>query len=123
MQANDIITLYEYNYWANERVLAATTRLPDELYNIPTQMSHGSLHGTLVHTLTAEWIWLKRCQGESPASLFRAEEFPSLEYLRQRWQGKSRPPQLVTTSRSLIDLSVRNIVARQKFIIWNQPCL
>jgi uncharacterized damage-inducible protein DinB len=90
MQANDIITLYEYNYWANERVLAATTRLPDELYNIPTQMSHGSLHGTLVHTLTAEWIWLKRCQGESPASLFRTEEFPSLEYLRQRWQGEEQ---------------------------------
>jgi uncharacterized damage-inducible protein DinB len=90
MQANDIITLYEYNTWANERVLAVTTRLSDELYNAPTQMSHGSLHGILVHTLTAEWIWLKRCQGESPASLFRAEEFPNLEYLRQRWQKEEQ---------------------------------
>lgn len=90
MQTNDIITLYEYNTWANERVLAVTTRLPDELYNAPTQMSHGSLHSTLVHTLSAEWIWLKRCQGESPTSLFQEEEFQNLGQLRQQWQREEQ---------------------------------
>jgi uncharacterized damage-inducible protein DinB len=90
MQANDIRTLYEYNYWANERVLAVTTRLPGELYSAPTRLSHGSLHGALVHTLTAEWIWLQRCQGASPARLFRAEEFPSLDDLRRRWQAEEQ---------------------------------
>ncbi|MDZ4720195.1 MAG: hypothetical protein SH847_17215 [Roseiflexaceae bacterium] len=46
----DILTLYDYNYWANQRIIAASARVSHEQYLVPTTQSFGSLRGTLVHT-------------------------------------------------------------------------
>jgi uncharacterized damage-inducible protein DinB len=48
---HDILTLYEYNYWATRRILAAGANVSLEQFQAPAAHSHGSLRGTLVHTL------------------------------------------------------------------------
>jgi uncharacterized damage-inducible protein DinB len=51
--------LYNYNYWANGRLLDAAEALTeDQLYR---QQGHswGSIHGVLLHMMNAEWIWLR----------------------------------------------------------------
>jgi uncharacterized damage-inducible protein DinB len=87
MNAMDLLILYDYNYWANGRVLDAAARVTPEQYAAPANLSHGSLRGTLVHSFVAEHVWRLRCQeGVSPTSLPGEADFPTLDLLRERWQ-------------------------------------
>ncbi len=91
MNKSDILTLYDYNYWANARVLNATAKVTPEQFVAPARLSHGSLRGVLVHTLGAEVIWRLRCQGDiSPSALLSETGFPTLEALRARWREEEQ---------------------------------
>jgi uncharacterized damage-inducible protein DinB len=91
MLKNDILLLYEYNYWANARVLDAVTLAGDRQFVAPGKLSHGGLRGTLLHILSAEWVWRMRCQeGVSPSALLSENEFPTIETLRDRWQTEEQ---------------------------------
>lgn len=80
-----LLQLFTYNQWANTRTLAAAAALSPE--DLARQHGHswGSVHGVLVHMMAAEWIWLRRLQGQSPKSLLSPEEFPTVEAIRSRW--------------------------------------
>jgi len=87
MRIEDIQFLYEYNYWANHKILSAAGMLTEEQYLAPREYGHGGVRDTLVHILSAEWIWRVRCEEQVfPAAVLNAEDFPSLEVLQQRWQ-------------------------------------
>lgn len=88
MKKDEILTLYRYNAWANARILNTASRLTLEEFLAPASFSYGGLRTTLVHTLTAEWIWRKRWEGHSPAVLLSPEDFPTFEALRKRWQAE-----------------------------------
>lgn len=91
MHKTDLITLYDYNYWANARILDASAQVPHEQYCAPANLSHGSLRGTLVHTFVAEFVWRTRCQERiSPKTLPSEAEYPTLEILLSRWQDEER---------------------------------
>jgi hypothetical protein len=94
MHKTDLITLYDYNYWANARILDAAAQVPHEQYCAPANLSHGSLRATLVHTFVAELVWRSRCQaGISLPALPTQAEYPTLEILRAHWldeEGKMR---------------------------------
>ena len=77
--------LYDYHYWANHRVLTAAERLTDEQLHQQQGQSWGSVHGTLLHMMNAEWIWLRRWNGESPRAFFSPDDYPTLAALRERW--------------------------------------
>ena len=86
MRKSQILHLYDYNYWANARILDTASLVSPEVLVRPMGMSHGSMHGTLVHALAGEWIWRVRCQdGVSPRSLLSASDFPDLPSVRGRW--------------------------------------
>ena len=86
MNKNDILTLYEYNYWANARVLNAAANVTPEQFVAPYKLSHRSLRGALVHVLVAEIVWRLRCQeGISLTALPAESEFPSFELLHTHW--------------------------------------
>jgi uncharacterized damage-inducible protein DinB len=57
-------SMAEYNRWANNRILAVSSELTDEQFDLPAGASYGSLHGTLDHILSAELSWLRRWRGE-----------------------------------------------------------
>jgi uncharacterized damage-inducible protein DinB len=89
MNKNDILTLYDYNYWANARVLTAAANVTLDQFAAPFNLSHGSLRGALVHILAAETVWRLRCQeGISLSALPAENEFPTLEALRVRWAAE-----------------------------------
>jgi uncharacterized damage-inducible protein DinB len=85
MYISDIQTLYAYNGWANGRILQVAGQLSPEQFIAGAPVSHGSLHKLLVHILSAEWVWRKRCQGESPTALLDVQQFPSFGALRDFW--------------------------------------
>jgi uncharacterized damage-inducible protein DinB len=91
MNKADILTLYDYNYWANARVLHAAARVMPEQFVVAAPVSHGSLRGALVHIFGAEVVWRLRCQeGISPPAMPAESEFPTLEPLVQSWQVEEK---------------------------------
>jgi uncharacterized damage-inducible protein DinB len=90
MNKQDILTLYKYNQWANGKILEAAHNVTQEQYLAEASFPHGGLRSTLTHLLFAEWIWRNRWEGNSPASRFKPEEFPTLDSLLQRWQEEER---------------------------------
>jgi uncharacterized damage-inducible protein DinB len=85
MNKDDVQLLYEYNRWANARILEAVSTLNAEQFMRNLGSSHRSVRDTLVHIMSGEWIWLKRWQGQSPKSMFDPADFPSLAALRAKW--------------------------------------
>ncbi|MHB8652242.1 MAG: DinB family protein [Terriglobia bacterium] len=85
MDLKSIQVLYDYNKWANARVLDAVSKLNSEQFTRDLENSFRSVRETLVHTLSAEWIWLERWKGISPKSMLGAAELTDLEAIRTRW--------------------------------------
>jgi len=60
-------------------------QLTDEQFTRDIGYSWRSIHGQVVHTMSAEWIWLSRLDGMSPTSLFKNEDYPDRTAVRARW--------------------------------------
>jgi uncharacterized damage-inducible protein DinB len=85
VRINDIRTLYDYLFWAHERMMVPVAELsPEELTRDLGSGLH-SVRDTLVHMMSSEWIWLSRWHGISPSTLLDAEAFPTVEALEDRW--------------------------------------
>jgi uncharacterized damage-inducible protein DinB len=83
----DVIrSLYQYNAWANHRILIAVSNLTAEQFLARAGSSYPSVRDTLVHTMSAEWIWLSRWKGSSPSAMFGATDFPKLQSIQTRWK-------------------------------------
>jgi len=74
----EIRFLFDYTQWANHLILDAAEKLSDEERRRSVGVSHSSIHGTLVHMLGAEWIWLERWRGNSPTALWKEDDYPEL---------------------------------------------
>ena len=85
MNRQDILLLYQYNQWANAKILNAAANVTQEQFVAPASFPHGGVRGTLVHALSAEWIWRTRWEGTSPTHLLQANDFPDFQSLRLRW--------------------------------------
>jgi uncharacterized damage-inducible protein DinB len=85
MTLQEIRTLHAYNAWANNRIFEAVEALPPEQYLTDMKSSHGGIHGTLVHMVGAEKVWLGRWQGrEEP--FMTAADAPTLKTLHEVWE-------------------------------------
>jgi uncharacterized damage-inducible protein DinB len=85
MDIDEIRTLYSFNQWATHRLIEAARLLSPEDFVKDLRTSYRSMRGTFVHTLWAEWIWLRRWRGESPKRVFAEDEFQDLDAIRSRW--------------------------------------
>lgn len=92
MNIDDIQLLYDYNYWATQQVLAACQNLSHEQFIAPAAHSFGSLRSTLVHGLDAEWGWRVLCQDQNLTAFheLRAEDFPTVAAVAERWQAEEQ---------------------------------
>ena len=92
MELTDIQHLFDYTVWANELAMEAAGKLPNEQLRRDFGISHKSIFGTLLHMAGAEWIWLERWNGRSPAkaeawSQWTTESCADLLTLKERWNG------------------------------------
>ena len=86
MNKQDMQLLYDYNQWANAKIMAGVSQLTNEQFLAGTAYPHGGMRGTLTHILFAEWLWRNRWQGVSPTVWIQPEDFPTIESLKSRWQ-------------------------------------
>ena len=80
MNVDDIRKLYEYNRWANDRIIDACRAVDPSQFTRKCGGSFDSIKDTLAHIAWAEWLWLERWQHRSPkkASLPEASDLPSI---------------------------------------------
>lgn len=93
MNLQDVITLYAYNDWATQRILVASARVSPDQFLASTHHSYGSLRGTLVHTLDAEYGWRMLCQHNTFTPEMNEADFPTLDELAQSWQAEKEARQ------------------------------
>jgi uncharacterized damage-inducible protein DinB len=85
MTPEEVVLLYDYNSWANRRLLDASSALSTEQFIQPLGSSFSSVRDTLAHICGAEWLWMERFQGGSPSALLEVSQFPDLASLRAHW--------------------------------------
>ncbi len=97
MTKDDIQLLYEYDRWANNRVLQAVSSLSAEQFTYVLGGGLGSVRDTLIHIVGGAWIWLEywKKPPHSPAlladlrkrrdALFSPDAFPNVAAVRSKW--------------------------------------
>jgi len=87
MTTTELRRLFAYHRWANQRMLVTCARLTAEEAEARIESSFPSVLSTLVHMLSADWIWLQRWNGRSPTGWLEAEKLTSLPAVLKRWES------------------------------------
>jgi uncharacterized damage-inducible protein DinB len=85
MMVKVIKELFAFDEWATNRTLESLSGLSEEQFRRDLKSSHGGIQGTMVHICGADWIWLERWKGDSPAGLMTIDQVPTLDNLKERW--------------------------------------
>jgi uncharacterized damage-inducible protein DinB len=97
MNKEDILLLYEYDRWANNRVFSSLATLTREQFVRNLNGSFPSVRDTALHILAGEWNWLGYWKAPSHDAgilaelhrqreiLFRPEAFPDLAAVWRKW--------------------------------------
>ncbi len=81
-----IKTMFDYSLWARDRLLGAVRTLEATQQKEGEYKGvYGSIHDTLAHLAVSEWLWIRRCLGESPMTLPKGEDFADLDALIAWW--------------------------------------
>lgn len=87
MTPQELHTLVDYHYWARDRMLSAVEPLSRDQFTRDLGSSFPSVRDTLSHLHAADWIWLARFRGTSPAGGFPPHErFPDVAAVRAAWE-------------------------------------
>jgi uncharacterized damage-inducible protein DinB len=99
MNRQDIYDLYEYNDWANQRLLRVAAHLTAEQFTAPSTHSFGSLQRILAHTMDAERMWRRLLSGEDFRARLNLDDFTTVDMLATRW----------TQEQSLLDVYLHSL--------------
>jgi uncharacterized damage-inducible protein DinB len=76
--------LFNFNAWADRRILDACGSLNNEQFTRSLGSSFSSVRDTVVHLYGAEWVWNERFEGRSPTALVAGGGFPDLAAIRPK---------------------------------------
>jgi uncharacterized damage-inducible protein DinB len=84
------LLLFQYNQWANRKILDACAALSPEQFTKDLGTSFQSVRGTLAHIYGAEWVWQERIGGRWHPNLPAASDFPDCAFVRAKLEEKDR---------------------------------
>jgi uncharacterized damage-inducible protein DinB len=90
MTAQDLQVLYEYDSWANNKLVEIIAQLTPEQFTQSVAGAYGSVRNTMVHVLSAEWGWLDRCGGAKRGERLKPADYPTVETLTWLWSSVER---------------------------------
>jgi uncharacterized damage-inducible protein DinB len=122
MRTQDVLSLFDYNYWATWSLLTAAKSAPPEAFTAPRTITWRNLRDTLVHTLDVEQSWRRRLQGE-PREIWDAElsadRLHSPSELERYWRADAA--EMTTWLAGLGDAALAAVVdlgRRDRFPMW-----
>ena len=110
MNIQDVLLIYEYNYWANKRILAQCKNATLEQFTAPAEFPFGGLRGTVVHILDAEFGWRMFLQNNDwSAPELKPEDFPTLDLIQKRWKKEEQEFRAYLATLKAEDMHVHRI--------------
>lgn len=85
MNKNDLMELFEYNQWAKRKLLGSLEQVKPEDFVKDLHSSHGGIHGTLLHIVNAENIWVGRLDGQQPVVPLDGSQFKNIDDFKRVW--------------------------------------
>lgn len=79
-----IKTIWDYNYWAQHKLLDCIDTVSEEDFVRDVPYSIGSLQAQVVHTLWAEDLWYCRMMGTALPT-YTADDLPERAAIRAKW--------------------------------------
>lgn len=74
----NILQLYDYNIWANERVINHLNSLPSEIFIKQVDLGFKSIAEVIGHLVSVDEVWFARIREESP-SIAVTRQFTTIE--------------------------------------------
>ncbi len=90
MNIQDIKFIYEYNYWANKKILEAAAKVRQEQFLAPAEFPFGGLHSTMLHVVDAEYGWRGFFEDKKFNEDLKSEDFPTLTVLEKKFQEEEK---------------------------------
>lgn len=90
MNIQDIKFIYNYNYWANGKILAACATVTQEQFLAPAEFPFGGLRGTLLHVVDAEYGWRGFFEGSTFSEDLNVEDFPTFPSLEKKFHDEEQ---------------------------------
>ena len=124
LKIDEIRLLYQYNDWADARILTACTKVRPEQYAAPTSIGtgRGGLRATMVHMLDSMWQDRITLQGyyKDPladeaaydATELHEDAFPTLAALQLRWtiEQQEMRAYLDTLTEEMLNGTIRYVI-------------
>ena len=88
MNADYYRLLFDYGWWARDRLFMAAEALNDEQWRAPNGFTYGSIAGILRHTLSGDRVWGMRFMGMQATAAPPEAELPSRAELLSEWQAE-----------------------------------
>ena len=134
MKIDEIKMLYDFNDWADARILAACARVSEEQYVAPSAFGtgRGGLRETMVHILDNIWQQRITLQGyyKEPladeaaydATELHEDAFPTLAALQERWMTEQREMRayIATLTEETLNSTLRYVIpgAVRELPVW-----
>ncbi len=83
--AKDLQVLYDYSYWANDKIFDVLAQLTPEEFTRQVAGSFGSVRNTMVHMMSAEWGWLDRSGGAQRGPALTPGNYLTVASLVDQW--------------------------------------
>ena len=97
MLQDHLLNLYDFNCWGRDLVLAKSEALTADHFDQETRFPIHTIKETLVHTMSAEMAYRKRCMGETHKGVGKGE-FPDLNSIRVFWDDEEKQMRLYLAS-------------------------
>ena len=85
MKPSEIITLFDYNFWAFERVWECISQISDEQFTVEIDYSTGSIRNIVFHIMSGNRNWMNRLQGTEMPPRLVFEDFDTLSKTKAKW--------------------------------------
>jgi uncharacterized damage-inducible protein DinB len=97
MTRDDLRLLYEYDRWANNRIMGLVEALSPEQYERDLGGSFPSVRDVLLHIVASKWAWLTYWKESTPSdgiltglftrseTIFHPKAFPTLATVQAKW--------------------------------------
>jgi uncharacterized damage-inducible protein DinB len=97
MTREEVRLLYQYDRWANHRILEFVDALTPEQFTRDLGGSFPSVRDVVLHIVASEWAWLTYWKEPAPSdriltdlftrseTLFQCESFPTVASARAKW--------------------------------------
>ena len=133
MKIDEIKLLYDYNDWADARILSACAKVSPEQYAAPASYGRGGLRVIMVHILDNLWQQRITLQGyyREPladeaaydATELHEDAFPTLAMLQERWMIEQQEMRayLDTLTEETLNGTIRYVIpgAMREHVVWH----